>query len=272
MSYSHLKAVVFDWAGTVIDFGSHAPMGAFVRLFEQFGVSISIEEARQPMGLPKWDHIKALGSQPRIANTWQAVHGQAFSDADVDRLYDIFTPMNAASVKEHAELVPGVSALMLDLRAAGLKIGSTTGYNRPIAEVMAPLAAAQGFQPDNMVCADDLPVSRPSPMAMYRTFIDLGVWPARSVVKVDDTAPGLAEGTQAGCWTVAVLASGNAMGLSASEWDALEPEAKQSARDKAMKQLTDAQPHYWVDTVADLRPVLREIEQRLDRGERPAIA
>ncbi len=30
MTQVNLQAVVFDWAGTVIDFGSHAPMGAFV--------------------------------------------------------------------------------------------------------------------------------------------------------------------------------------------------------------------------------------------------
>jgi len=35
---TQFKAVVFDWAGTVIDFGSFAPMGAFVDTFGKFGV------------------------------------------------------------------------------------------------------------------------------------------------------------------------------------------------------------------------------------------
>ena len=48
-----VKAVIFDWAGTVIDYGSLAPMGAFVEIFARFGVAISIAEARGPMGLPK---------------------------------------------------------------------------------------------------------------------------------------------------------------------------------------------------------------------------
>ncbi len=46
----HLKAVVFDWAGTVIDFGSFAPMGVFVEAFSRFGIEVSIAEAREPMG------------------------------------------------------------------------------------------------------------------------------------------------------------------------------------------------------------------------------
>ena len=76
-SSSSLAAVVFDWAGTLFDFGSQAPMGAFVELFARHGVEISIDEARVPMGLPKWDHIQTLGTQPRIAAAWAAAHGRA---------------------------------------------------------------------------------------------------------------------------------------------------------------------------------------------------
>ena len=54
---SKFKAVVFDWAGTMIDFGSFAPMGVFVKAFEKFGITASIEQARAPMGAPKWNHI-----------------------------------------------------------------------------------------------------------------------------------------------------------------------------------------------------------------------
>ena len=53
-----LKAAVFDWAGTVIDHGSLAPMGVFVKTFAGFGVAITIAEARGPMGMAKRDHIK----------------------------------------------------------------------------------------------------------------------------------------------------------------------------------------------------------------------
>ena len=86
MTFQTLQAVVFDWAGTVIDFGSQAPMGAFVELFARHQVAISIAEARGPMGLPKWHHIQALGQQPRIANG----HDQlALDDAlDVDFVGD----------------------------------------------------------------------------------------------------------------------------------------------------------------------------------------
>jgi phosphonoacetaldehyde hydrolase len=265
-----LAAVVFDWAGTVVDFGSQAPMGAFVRLFANHGVAIEIAEARVPMGLPKWDHIQALGRLPRVAAAWQQVHGRPFGDADVDALYDEFTPMNAAAVRDHAQLVPGVPDLLAAMRARGIRIGSTTGYNREIMAVLAPLAAAQGFVPDNLVCAGDLPSNRPTPLGMYRSFIDLDVWPAHRVLKVDDTVPGLMEARHAGCWTVAVLASGNAMGLGISQWRELADAERAQRLTAARERLAAAAPDDWVDTVADLLPVIDRIEQRLAAGERPA--
>ena len=170
-----VRAVVFDWAGTIFDFGSHAPMGAFVKLFEQEGIRISIEDARGPMGMPKWDHIHALGRLDHIQAQWLSKFGRPFSERDTDRLYGIFTPMNAAAVTEHAELIPGFLELAADLRAQGIKIGTTTGYNRQIMNVVLPLVKAQGFVPDNLVCADDLPTSRPTPMGMYKCFLDLDV-------------------------------------------------------------------------------------------------
>ena len=100
-----LAAVVFDWAGTVVDFGRHAQMG-----------------------LPDWRHIQALGA----CLGWR---------------------------------LPG----------------------------RLPMAS-----PDNLVCAGDLPENRPSPTGRYRCFVDLQVWPAWRVLKVDDTVPGLLEGRHAG--------------------------------------------------------------------------
>lgn len=265
-----LAAVVFDWAGTVVDFGSHAPMGAFVRLFEQYGVTVTIDEARVPMGLPKWEHIQALGRLPRVAAAWAARHGRPFDDRDVDQLYEAFTPMNAAAVKDHATLVPGVLELVAALRARRIRIGTTTGYHRPIMDVLLPLAARQGFEPDSLVCAGDVPQSRPSPLGMYRSFLDLGVWPAWRVLKVDDTVPGLLEGRHAGCWTAGVAASGNAMGLTLPAWRALGAAERADRLALAASELRQASPDFVVPTVAELMPVIDEIEARLRRGMRPA--
>lgn len=266
---SRLSAVVFDWAGTILDFGSCAPMGAFVRLFEQFDVALTIDEARGPMGVAKWDHIKALGSLPSVAAQWEKRHGKPFTDADVDHLYEIFTPMNAAVVADFADFIPGAVEMVDTLRARGLKIGSTTGYNRPIMDIVTPIAAAGGYVPDNLVCAGDLVAGRPSPLMMYRTFADIGVWPPSSVVKVDDTGVGIEEGINAGTWTVGLSVSGNAVGLPLAEWQALDAPRQDDLRQAATAKLKAAGAHYVIDSVADLLPVIDAIEGRLAKGELP---
>jgi hypothetical protein len=60
MEKLQLKAAILDWAGTVVDHGSRAPMGAFVRACAQFGVAISIADARGPMGMAKWEDFVSL--------------------------------------------------------------------------------------------------------------------------------------------------------------------------------------------------------------------
>jgi phosphonoacetaldehyde hydrolase len=104
---------------------------------------------------------------------------------------------------------------------------------------------------------------------MYRTFADLGVWPPHTVVKVDDTGVGIAEGREAGTWTVGVAVSGNAMGLTLAEWQALDARHQRQRRAGAAAPLHATGADYVVDSVADLLPVLDDIESRLRQGHRP---
>lgn len=269
--FSHLKAVVFDWAGTVVDYGSRAPMGVFVEVFGAAGVAITVAEARVPMGLPKLAHIQALGALPRVAEAWRAAHGRPFSDEDARRIYDVFVPINRQVVSDpdYSTLIPGAAETAAFLRANGLRIGSTTGYTRDILCEVLETAARQGFSPDNTVCAGDLPAGRPTPLMMYQCFLDLAVWPAAAVVKVDDTAPGIAEGVAAGSWTVGVAVTGNAFGATLAEQEALSPDAFAQRRDAACRELEAAGADYVIDGVADLRELLATIEARAGRGSRP---
>lgn len=264
-----LKAVVLDWAGTMLDFGSRAPMGVFVRAFAEFGVEITTAEARGPMGMAKRDHISEVIRQPRVAAAWQARHGAPPSEADIDRVYAVFVPMNVAVAADFAEMIPGAVETVRVLRERGLKIGSTTGYTREIMAKVLPVAAAAGYVPDNLVCAGDLSGGRPGPLMMYQTFADLGVFPPETVVKVDDTPPGIGEGVQSGTWTVGVTASGNEVGLSLAEWNALPPAGQRAAVEKATAALAGAGADYVIETVAQLPPILDQIEARLAAGEKP---
>jgi phosphonoacetaldehyde hydrolase len=106
-------------------------------------------------------------------------------------------------------------------------------------------------------------------MMMYRCFLDLDVDPAAAVVKVDDTAPGIAEGIAAGCWTVGITLTGNECGLSLEELAARTPAEVAALRDAAAWRLRAAGAHYLLDSAAGLLPVLADITARMARGERP---
>jgi phosphonoacetaldehyde hydrolase len=269
---SRLKAVILDWAGTVVDHGSRAPMGAFVRAFAQFGVTISIDDARGPMGMAKWDHISAVGRAPAVAAAWRAAHGRDFADADADAIFEVFEPMNVAAIKDHADIIPGALEALAAIRAMGLKIGSTTGYTRPIMAELAPIAAAAGYAPEVTVCAGDLPAGRPSPLMMWHAMAALGVWPAETVVKVDDTPPGIGEGVNAGTWTVGLALTGNIAGLSAEALAALPEPDRAAIRARATAEMKAAGADYVIDSIATLPDVLAKIEARLAAGDKPGAS
>lgn len=264
-----LRAVIFDWAGTMVDFGSRAPAAAFVGAFAQFQVKVSVEEARKPMGLPKRDHIAAMLEDEAIAGRWMKTRGNTPGDSDIDAIYDVFVPLNEDIAARHADLIPGAAEISNALKHHDVKVGSTTGYVRSIMERIVPIAADQGYSPDNLVCADDVPVGRPTAMMMYKCFVDLGVHEPWRIVKVDDTAPGIGEGKAAGTWTVGISLSGNEIGLSADELSEAKKDQVQSSNSHARGILLDAGSHYVVDTVGDLMPVLEEVSERIAAGERP---
>ena len=89
------------------------------------------------------------------------------------------------------------------------------------------------------------------------------------MVKVDDTAPGIAEGKAAGTWTVGVAVSGNAMGLTEAQYREMPDEERAFRREHAHATLRQGGADVVIDSVADLLPVVAAIEGRLERGERP---
>jgi phosphonoacetaldehyde hydrolase len=88
-------------------------------------------------------------------------------------------------------------------------------------------------------------------------------------VKVDDTVPGIEEGRRAGMWTVALLMSGNALGLPYEQYTALSADERARHRVAISAGFAACRPHYEIDTIADLPEVVADINRRLARGERP---
>lgn len=266
-----LEAVIFDWAGTTVDFGSFAPTQIFVDAFRAaYDFDLSLAEARGPMGLGKWQHIEALGRDPAVDARWRAKFGRPMNNDDIDHIYRTFLPLQVERVGAHAALIPGTLETVAALRERGLKIGSTTGYPRQVMEKLMLAAAANGYTPDCTVCADDLAAgARPGPWMALQCVLDLKIGKVAHCVKVDDTLPGIAEGRNAGMWTVGLMLSGSPAGLTQAEFEATDEETLAGLRARIAPQFTAAGAHYVIDTVADLITVIDDIEQRLLRGDRP---
>jgi phosphonoacetaldehyde hydrolase len=271
MKVNGIKAVVFDWAGTVIDFGSIAPIEALRTAFAHHDAPISEAEARADMGMAKRDHVRAILALPRVYAAWTDGHGRAPDEADGDRLYADLAPLMREAAARHTTLIPGAAEAVAALRDAGVRIGSCTGYTREMMADILPRAAAQGYCPEVVVCAGETAEGRPSPLMMWKVLVELGVWPSWACIKVDDAEVGIAEGRAAGAWTVGVAASGNRVGLPIDAFDALNAADRETRLAEARASLDAAGADFVIDTVADLPAIAEAIAARLARGERPAL-
>lgn len=264
-----VRAVVFDLSGTVIDYGSRGPVAAFVELFRRHGVQVDEEQARQPMGLHKRDHIRSMLADAAVQASWTDTHGAAANEDTVEQLYREFVPLQVQVLQGHSELIPGVAQVAQALRQRGIKIATTTGFDSGMIQQLACQARDEGFEPDVMVCPDHVGLGRPAPwMALYAAQ-QMNVYPIKTLVKVGDTPADIAEAHAAGMWAVAVVRSGNEVGLAAEDLDALPPSEQDARIGAARSKLAACGPHYLIDSVANLLPVIDEITARLARGDRP---
>lgn len=266
-----LEAVIFDWAGTVVDFGSVAPTRIFVEAFKQaYDFDVSLAEVRIPMGMGKWDHIKTLGQLPEVNQRWTAQFGQPMTDEIVDEIYRTFMPLQKAKVAQFAQPITDVLPVIDWLKKQEIKIGSCSGYPREVMEVLVPAAAKLGYQPDCYVASDDLNAgSRPGPWMALQNVIEMGISNVAHCIKFDDSAPGITEGLTAGMWTVGLALTGNAVGLTESEWLALTETEQAQLSTAAYYELSSSGAHYVVDSLADAIPVVQDIMALIARGERP---
>jgi phosphonoacetaldehyde hydrolase len=268
---SEIAAVVFDWAGTVIDFGCLAPIRALQAAFAAEGVEITEAQARKDMGRAKRDHVAALMADGDVRAAWSATFGAPPTAGDADRLYAALEPLMEAQAALHSELIPGTSELITWLTGQGVKIGSSTGYTRQMMAAVLSRAAAQGYAPAVVVCAGETLEGRPSPLPMWKALTELGAYPAWRTVKIDDAVVGVEEGVAAGAWTIGLAVSGNGVGLGLDAWNALTPSMREIKARDSEAILRAAGADYVIETIADAKPVLIDVERRIARGERPRV-
>jgi phosphonoacetaldehyde hydrolase len=266
-----VKGLILDWSGTTADAYVLAPAIVFVQVFQKHGVDVTMSEARGPMGLRKDLHIKAMTEIPEIRERWHDIHGQYPSQADVDRMFGDFVPMQLDCLRNYTTLLPLVAETTQSLQKQGIKIGSSTGFMRSMVDILEEDARKQGYTPDASVAGDEvINGARPKPFMVYRNLDLLDVHPIQSVIKVDDTVSGVGEALEAGCWGVGIARYSNYMDMDTlEEADSLSEDEINRRLAHTRELLQKAGAHYVIDTWEQMPDVIEDVNIRLGRGEKP---
>jgi len=266
---SGLEAVILDWAGTTVDCGCMAPVGVFVEVFRREGVTVTVAQAREPMGTQKREHIRRMTAQTEVRRAWEAVHGQAPTDVDVDRMYACAEPLQIEVLPNYAAPISGVVETIECLRQRGLKVGSCTGYSRSMLDVLAQASAEQGYVPDVHVAATEVRVGRPAPFMPWEVAHRLEISSADRCVVVGDTVVDVQSGRAAGMWSVGVARTGSLVGRDEASLQACAPEELAVEVASARQMLLAAGAHLVIDDLTELPDALDMLEGRRQKGERP---
>lgn len=223
-----VEGIIFDWAGTTVDYGCFAPVEAFLEAFKQYGIYLTKQEVREPMGMLKIDHIRAILSMDRIRRCWKELYGSEPEEQNVQEVYQVFKPKLLEMLECYAAPKPYVLETVQKLREKGIKIGSTTGYTNEMMEIVRRKAKEAGYEPDSCFTPDATKqLGRPYPYMIFKNMQELNLSCVNSVIKVGDTVSDIKEGKYAGVHTVGVIEGSSEMGLTQAEYEALSDSQKQ---------------------------------------------
>lgn len=259
-----IKLAVLDTAGTFCDGpgdlshlfpgddkrGCKAPVIPFSETLRNHNINVDWASIRKPMGLFKKTHLQKLLELPEVRDQFVKEYGRDWTQKDLDELYEEFLPLLNKYIvhPELAKPIDGTIECIAKLREAGILVGCDTGYTKEASGLLnKSLEVNYGIVFDVTTNAEEVP-GRPSPFMVFDCMQKTKIYPVEAVVKVDDTAAGMYEGNNAGCWTIGLYATGS------NDYD----------------QLAAAKPDFLVPSVKYVPEIIfYEIEPRLRRGERP---
>ncbi len=257
-----IETVIFDWAGTTVDYGCFAPVNAFMETFRAFGIEPTIQETREPMGMLKIDHIRTMLSMERIGQLWEDTYGKKSTEEDVCALYEMFEKKLLESLRGYVQPKPYVLDTVRALREKEIKIGSTTGYNDKMMAIVTEGAAEMGYQPDCWFSPDAVGgKGRPYPYMIFQNLQMLQVLAVDRAVKVGDTVSDMKEGKNAGCWSVGVLEGSSELALTEEEFLALSHGQQQEEKLRVRQRFLDAGADFVIDHLGQLPDLVASIER-----------
>ncbi len=262
MGKQNVEMVVFDWAGTTVDYGSQAPVDVFARTFAKKGIQLEKYEINKPMGMEKKCHIRELLKMERVNHEWNTNFDRAWTEDDVEELYQIFEEDLYQVVLEYAVPIDGVVETLAKIKEMGIKIGSTTGYTSAMMERVIVEADKKGVSPEVVVTPDLVGgASRPAPFMLFECMRTLGVNSVDSIIKVGDTQMDILEGKNAGVTTVGLLVGSNAMGLTKEEYASLSQAEIEEKKAETRAKYEAVGADFIIDDMTGLMDVIAQLNK-----------
>ena len=188
------ELVVCDLAGTTVRDRGEVP-AAFEAALSEAGLSFDPADVVAWRGASKREVVgRLLAGQ------------EGGTAAGVEQIYGRFRALLLERLAGAAPLsLPGVHETLARLKADGIGVAVTTGFDREVVEAILAGVSWAGLL-DAWVCGDDVPRGRPAPFMIFRAMERCGVEDVRRVAVVGDTRLDLEAAWNAGAgWRIGVL-------------------------------------------------------------------
>ena len=261
-----IEAVVFDWAGTTVDYGSLAPVIAFKKAFKNAGIELSDEDIRRDMGMAKWDHIGKILQLDDVKQRWTDKYSTLPTDDDRKKIYADFQTSLLHYLREYTELKSGVLKTFNYLKEYGIKVATTTGYTAEMMKIVRDKAAESGYTPDLVVTSEDVNgQGRPSPAMIQLIMKKFNIDDPKKIIKVGDTLVDIEEGQNAGVKTVGIVEGSSLMGLSQVSFEELDNEEQITKINEVKRKFDSANADFVIDNIFDLVQIIEYLNESMDK-------
>jgi phosphonatase-like hydrolase len=191
-----IQLVVFDMAGTTVKDQGEVSR-CFMEAAAETGLQADLPRIKAMMGWSKIKVFETLWYEQMRGSDYE-VRGKIWDSYESfrNKLEDFYQ-------HETVEPTEGCLEAFAALRAAGIKIGLSTGFYKKVTDIILDRLGWQPSLPqspiDANISSDQVSEGRPAPLMIQKLMKACGVRDAARVIKIGDTPVDIGAGRQAGC-------------------------------------------------------------------------
>lgn len=254
-----IEAVIFDWAGTMVDYGCFAPQSALMKVMKSYNMPLNSDALRLREEMCTVKGIKEVVKSAGFMRYWKEGHDERPTNKEWTEIYAKFLKELKKSVLQFAGFHPYVSETIRMLKARNVKIGSTTSYPADIVKGLQSLAKKQGCQP--ACCAVPDKFGRPYPYMLFENMKKLNILSVENVIKVGDSTLDILEGKNAGIFSIGVVEGSYELGCTKEAYEAMPIQERHTFYRNAEEKFRKAGADLVIASMKELPDAIRLIEK-----------